>query len=169
MYQASNPEDGNDVNNRAAIVGYGMGASYINTDGERTSAYADPGIEAAELAFKNAPVTEDKNRAKVMILFTDGTPGADYNNYGPGSSQYPDWVTPGINSAKRMKDDGVTIYSVGLFPSADGYHAGNISYDVTANGQGTEGFFANANCFLHLVSSNYPNAVAGPGSLPSGQ
>ena len=68
-------------------------------------------------------------------------------------------MTPGIESAKAMKADGVTIYSVGLFPSADGYHADEISYDVTANGQGTEGFFTNANCFLHLVSSNYPDAT----------
>ncbi len=207
LYEASNPDGEEQVENRVAIVGYGMGASYINTDGKRTQVYADPGngpggdpvtgsgtsaanawcdvsemekdsittwvngvhaegstpthlgIEAAELAFENAPATEDKNRAKVMILFTDGTPGADYNNYGPGSSQYPDWVTPGIKSAKAMKDDGVTIYSVGLFPSADGYNAEKISYNVEANGQGTPGFFANANCFLHLVSSNYPDAT----------
>ena len=207
LYDASNPDGEEQVENRVAIVGYGMGASYINTDGKRTQVYADPGngpggdpvtgsgtsaanawcdvsemekdsittwvngvhaegstpthlgIEAAELAFENAPATEDKNRAKVMILFTDGTPGADYNNYGPGSSQYPDWVTPGIKSAKAMKDDGVTIYSVGLFPSADGYNAEKISYNVEANGQGTPGFFANANCFLHLVSSNYPDAT----------
>ena len=139
LYEASKPDGEEQVANRVAIVGYGMGASYINTDGKRTQVYADPGngaggdpvtgsrhirqermvryrrndgrqhqhigddgvraegstpthlgIEAAELAFKNAPATEDKNRAKVMILFTDGTPGADYNNYGPGSSQYPD-------------------------------------------------------------------------------
>lgn len=166
LYEASTGES--PVDNRVAIVGYGMGASYINTNGNRQEVYPDPGdtanatpvdgaetlaenawcnvtqlqegsidtwvngvhaegatpthlgIKAAELAFDNAPETVDENRAKVMILFTDGTPGANYNNYGPGSVQYPDWVTPGIESAKKMKDDGVTIYSVGLFPSADG-------------------------------------------------
>lgn len=117
------------------------------------------GVEAAELAFEHAPATEDEDRAKVMILFTDGAPGANYVNFGPGGGSVSDWVTPAIESAKRMKDDGVTVYSVGLFPSANGYGAEEIRYDVRANGQGTDGFFQNANCFLHLVSSNFPYAT----------
>lgn len=209
LYEASNPDGEEQVENRVAIVGYGIGASYISTDGSRQEVFPDIGdtvggipvdgykelaesawcdvselpegsiatwvsgihaegatpthlgIKAAELAFKNAPATEDENRAKVMVLFTDGAPGANYNNYGPGQNQYPDWVTHGITSAKAMKDDGVTIYSVGLFPSASGDNAQDISYTVSENGNGhaTDGFFANANCFLHLVSSNYPTAT----------
>lgn len=208
LYGASNPSTGEKVSNRVAIAGYGMGASYINSDGKRSTVYADPGdtlggnpvsdadtlaenawcnvteleeisiktwvngvraegstpthlgIEAAELAFENAP-DDGIQREKVMILFTDGAPGANYNNYGPDSAQYPDWVTPALASAKEMKNAGVTIYSVGLFPDADGYHAQEISYNVEANGNGkpADGFFGNANCFLHLVSSNYPNAT----------
>ena len=207
LYDASNPNGEEPVNNRVAIVGYGQGASYIDSSGTRHQVYQDPGdgpggsleegnteyaesawcdvsslsesnisewvegiravgstpthlgIQAAELAFKNAPETEDENRTKVMILFTDGAPGANYNNYGPGSS-YSDWVTPAIQSAERMKKDNVTIYSVGLFPKANGYGAESISYNVDANGNGspTDEFFQNANCFLHLVSSNYPKA-----------
>lgn len=209
LYDASNPADGETVNNRVAIAGYGQGASYINTDGSRQEVFPDTGdavggipvdgykelaesawcdvcelsedsihkwvsdihaegstpthlgIKAAKLAFDNAPETEDENRAKVMILFMDGAPGANYNNYGPESSLYSDWVTPSITSAKAMKDAGVTIYSVGLFPDANGYDAEDISYDVTADGNGSpaDGFFDNANCFLHLVSSNYPDAT----------
>lgn len=209
LYEASNPNGEEQVENRVAIVGYGIGASYISTDGSRQEVFPDIGdtvggipvndadtlakaawcnvasldenniddwvsgiravgstpthlgIQAAELAFENAPAAEDENHAKVMILFTDGAPGANYNNYGPGQDQYPDWVTPGITSAKAMKDDGVTIYSVGLFPDANGYNAQDISYTVSENGNGhaTDGFFANANCFLHLVSSNYPTAT----------
>ncbi len=201
-------DDGEPVAHRVAIVGYGIGASYVYSDGSRKEVYQDPGdgpggspvdgfetlaggawcdvgsldgdtisrwvngveaegstpthlgIQAAQFAFKHAPETEDENRAKVMILFTDGAPGGDYVNYGPGRTDgKPDWVTPGIQSAKEMKSEGVTIYSVGLFPTANGYSAQDISYDVEKDGQGTEGFFANANCFLHLVSSNYPNAA----------
>ncbi len=209
LYEASNPDGEEPIDNRVAIVGYGQGASYIYLNGDRLLVYNDPGdgpgglpvngaaisaagawcnvanldedsiddwvngicavgstpthlgIQAAELAFENAPATEDKERTKVMILFTDGAPGANYNNYGPGQNQYPDWVTPGITSAKAMKDDGVTIYSVGLFPDANGYNAQDISYDGGANGNGSpaDGFFDNANCFLHLVSSNYPYAT----------
>ena len=208
LYGASNPSTGEKVSNRVAIVGYGMGASYINSDGKRSTVYADPGdtlggnpvsdadtlaenawcnvteleeisiktwvngvraegstpthlgIEAAELAFENAP-DDGIQREKVMILFTDGAPGANYNNYGPDSAQYPDWVTPALASAKAMKNADVTIYSVGLFPDADGYDAEEISYNVEANGNGrpADGFFGNANCFLHLVSSNYPDAT----------
>ena len=209
LYEASNPDGEEPIDNRVAIVGYGQGASYINTEGEHKRVFPDIGdtvggdpvdgykelaesawcdvselpegsiatwvngicavgstpthlgIQAAELAFENAPATEDKERTKVMILFTDGAPGANYNNYGPGQNQYPDWVTPGITSAKAMKDDGVTIYSVGLFPDANGYNAQDISYDGGANGNGSpaDGLFDNANCFLHLVSSNYPYAT----------
>ena len=116
------------------------------------------GIQAAQMALENVP-DDGVQREKVVILFTDGAPGSGYINYGPGEGDHPDWVTPGIKAAKEMKDDGVTVYCVGLFPSADGYGAEDISYDVTKNGQGTPGFFENANCFLHLVSSNYPNAT----------
>lgn len=119
------------------------------------------GIQAAKLAFEHTPVShDDVQRKKVMILFTDGAPGSGYVNYGPGSMLgNPDWVTPSISMAKEMKDAGVTIYCVGLFEKADGYNATDITYDVTRDGKGTEGFFQNANCFLHLVSSNYPKAT----------
>lgn len=131
-------------------------ANGIQVGGRTTTSL---GIQAAQLAFQNLPDTPEE-RARVMILFTDGAPGSGYNNYGPDpTGKRLDWVTPSIEMAKEMKDAGVTIYSVGLFPSADGYNARNISYDVTKDGQGTEGFFQNANCFLHLVSSNYPDAT----------
>ena len=39
LYEASNPDGEEQVANRVAIVGYGMGASYINTDGKR-----EPGV-----------------------------------------------------------------------------------------------------------------------------
>lgn len=131
-------------------------ANGIQVGGRTTTSL---GIQAAQLAFQNLPDTPEE-RAKVMILFTDGAPGSGYKNYGPDpTGKRLDWVTPSIEMAKEMKDAGVTIYSVGLFPSADGYNARNISYDVTKDGQGTEGFFQNANCFLHLMSSNYPEAT----------
>ena len=209
LYESSNPEIGEEVHNRVAIVGYGQGASYISPSGNRQqvfenwtqtqaeyaftdnaaefaeNAFCDVaavgseqgftkwingihdtgstptqlGIQAAELAFGNAP-DDGIKRDKVMILFTDGAPGSGYINFGPGSpTKQPDWVTKGINTAKSMKESGVTIYSVGLFPAAYGYGAGNIDYDVKRDGEGTPGFFKNANCFLHLVSSNYPSAT----------
>lgn len=134
-------------------------AEQIRVGGRTTT---NLGIQAAQLAFENAPETSE-DRAKVMILFTDGAPGSGYRNYGPDSNDStlarPDWVTPSIQTAQKMKDDGVTIYSVGLFPSANGYGAKSISYDIQRDGQGSDGFFQNANCFLHLVSSNYPDAA----------
>ena len=201
-----------DADNRVAIVGYGMGSSYIHPDGERKEVYqsntyvlssesdalaeaawhnvkdleegdidtwvstvrADGttcthvGIQAAELAFANIPETEDGHRSKVMILFTDSVPGVDSITYGPDRTDgRTDWITPGIESAYTMKQDDVTIYTVGLFPYADGYNADVITYDPMADGNlndaddmaVNEDFYQYGNCFLHLVSFNYPNAT----------
>ena len=113
------------------------------------------GIKAAELIFQENSISTEEKRNRVMILFTDGAPGSGYYNYGPGYEG--DWTNPGIESAYRIKNTyGATVYTVGLFPGADASDPSNLpGYDVNAHGQQNPGFFDNANCVLHLVSSNY--------------
>ena len=75
---------------------------------------------------------------KVVVLFTDGEPG-DYGFDGTVASR-------AVNTAKDMKDDGVTIYTVGIFDGAN----------PNANPNGS--YTSNANKYMQAVSSNYPEA-----------
>lgn len=91
---------------------------------------ADYGMEYAETVLKNAR----QDSEKVVIMFTDGEPtsGRDYE-----ASVAHD----AVNTAKELKDDGVTVYTIGIFSRA--------------NPSDTSG---QTNKYMNAVSSNYPNA-----------
>lgn len=90
----------------------------------------DEGMKEAENVLKNA----QEGSERIVILFTDGVP-TRFSSYSPSVAH------DAVNAAKRMKDAGVTIYAIGVFPGAD---PSNTS--------------TNANKFMNAVSSNYPNA-----------
>lgn len=73
---------------------------------------------------------------KVVIFFTDGEPN---NNSGFDSGVAND----AIGTAHEMKNNGVTIYSIGVFDDADPSNTTDSSF----------------NCYMHAVSSNYPDAT----------
>lgn len=76
---------------------------------------------------------------KVVVFFTDGSPTSwdGFEN---------EVANDAINSAKKIKDKGADIYTIGIF---DGV---NPNADPTADGTSKE------NKFMHAVSSNYPAA-----------
>ena len=86
---------------------------------------SDYGLEKAKEALKDA--TKDK----VVVLFTDGEPN-HYNGF-----DY-EVATNAVNTAKTLKQDNTTIYTVGVFKNPDN--------DI--------------NLYMSSVSSNYPNATA---------
>ncbi len=91
---------------------------------------ADYGMEYAETVLKNAR----QDSEKVVIMFTDGEPTS--------GSNYEEKVAHGaINTAKALKANGVTVYTIGIFSGAD---PSNIS--------------GKTNKYMNAVSSNYPNA-----------
>lgn len=91
---------------------------------------ADKGLSLA----KNL-LADSGERQKVVILFTDGQP--TYNN------GFEDNVANNaVSIAKELKDEGTTIYTVGLFTGAN-------PADTTTN----------TNAYLNAVSSNYPSAT----------
>ena len=100
----------------------------------------DCGIEMANDIFK-AKIASDPSRYeggkrnKVVVVFTDGEP----NNYSGFDETY---ATKAVKSAKTLKGDNATVYTIGIFDGAD------------ANDTST-----NANKFMHYVSSNYPQAT----------
>lgn len=96
------------------------------------STRADNGFKRAVKVMENAR----SNAKKVVIFFTDGKPTS--------ASDFDASVANGaVTAAKTLKDQGDTVYSIGIFSGA--------------NPSSTKG---NANQFMHAVSSNFPKATS---------
>ena len=96
--------------------------------------HADYGLQLAE------GISSDRADAKkVVVFFTDGSPTSqrEFEN---------EVANDAINSAKKIKDKGADIYTIGIFSGV------NPSAYPTADGASKE------NKFMHAVSSNYPAA-----------
>ena len=93
---------------------------------------ADYGLELAANALRYANAREDAQQ--VVIFFTDGEPNHSNNFDGAVASD-------AVNEAHALKEDGVTIYTVGVFEGA--------------NPNDTQ---SNTNKYMNAVSSNYPDA-----------
>ena len=100
---------------------------------------ADYGLEKAIEVFGDVnKVPTDRNR--VVIMFTDGEP-----NHGNGFSK--NVANAAIKNAQTLKSEsyGASVYTIGIFSGAQvGTSLPNGSTD--------------SNRYMHLVSSNYPNA-----------
>lgn len=96
------------------------------------STRADNGFKRAVKVMENAR-TDAK---KVVIFFADGTPSS--------VSDFDASVANGaVTAAKTLKDQGDTVYSIGIFDKAD-----------------PSSLSSAANQFMHAVSSNFPKATA---------
>ena len=96
--------------------------------------HADYGLQLAE------GISSDRADAKkVVVFFTDGSPTSQrgFEN---------EVANDAINSAKKIKDKGADIYTIGIFSGV------NPSAVPTAEDTSKE------NKFMHAVSSNYPVA-----------
>lgn len=100
---------------------------------------ADYGLEKAIDVFGAAgQVPKDRNR--VVIMFTDGEPNHDNGFDGRVAKA-------AIDKAKTLKNEsyGASVYTIGIFSGAQ------VGTSLP-NGS------TNSNRYMHLVSSNYPNA-----------
>lgn len=118
----------------------------------------DLGVEMAEKvldACKN-----DTGRNKVVIVFTDGMPGhINVDDETKKETPYRDEVAnPAIEAAHTVKTKyGATVYTVGIFEGANASSPASLpGFEKTVNGDWT---YNAANRFMHLLSSNYPNAT----------
>lgn len=97
----------------------------------------DLGMEMANGILSANPVEEGKQRNRVVIVFTDGTPGwSGYDSDVAGKA-----ISQG-NTAKNTH--GATVYTVGIFGGADATSGGS------QNGDDAE----KANWFMQNLSSN---------------
>ena len=148
----SNPEK----QHRVSIVSFSSDASIVQsltacTDGTKDGikravgrlsrggdTYPGKAMEKAVAAFRAAPRTDAR---KVVVFFTDGNPApAGTNDFNV------DLANSGVTGSKRLKDDGATVYSIGIFEGAD-----PSKDEATTNNR--------FNAYMHAMSSNYPEAT----------
>ena len=96
---------------------------------------ADYGLELAR------GMSGREDAQKVVVFFTDGTP-TDFSEFNSTVANNA------IAAAKKMKEEGATVYTIGIFDGA------NPTDDPTNYWTSDE------NKFMHAVSSNYPNATS---------
>ena len=96
---------------------------------------ADYGLELAR------GMSGREDAQKVVVFFTDGTP-TDFSEFNSTVANNA------IAAAKKMKEKGATVYTLGIFDGA------NPTDDPTNYWTSDE------NKFMHAVSSNYPNATS---------
>lgn len=108
----------------------------INSIKPNGATRADNGMELAK------GITSGREDAqKVVVFFTDGKP-TRRSNFSPTVANNA------IAAAKAMKDEGATVYTIGIFDGAD------PSADPTSYKTSDE------NKFMHAMSSNYPKATS---------
>lgn len=107
----------------------------LDADG---ATYTDYGMEMANGILDAYPLTNNEQRNRVIILFTDGFPGRNTDNFNTTAAD------TAISHAKTAKDNGTTVYTVGIFSGANATSAGDV------NGNNTQ----KANWFMQRVSSN---------------
>lgn len=99
---------------------------------------ADYGMQLAKDAL-GTDLT-DQSRDKVVVMFTDGTPTS-------GEYFESSVASDAISASKALKDEGVKVYTVGIFSGAN--PEANVNRPSTSN----------ENKYMQAVSSNYPDAT----------
>ena len=94
---------------------------------------ADYGFQYASKVMDNKARTNTK---KVVIFFTDGKP-TSFREF------KEEVANSAVDTAKRLKSAGATVYSIGIFSGAD-----------------PSSTKSDENQFMHAVSSNFPKATA---------
>ena len=121
----------------------------------------DKGIETANKIFEENPLSGTPKRNRVMIVFTDGAPGL----FGNWKSASVETANSAIRAAKTTKNTyNATVFTIGIFAGAKN-ELPLPAYTKYTNGLlGEESPSAadqikNSNRFMHLVSTNYPEAT----------
>lgn len=114
------------------------------------------GMQRAQTLLDNSTYkgSNPAQRTQVVIMFTDGKPG----DYDFDISVAND----AIKAAKTMKDNGVVVYTIGIFTGADPSQLYGTRRG--ANNDGSVGDYwnsetASANRYMNYVSSNFKTAA----------
>ena len=151
-------------------------SSAINNVSADGGTHINEGLSTANGIFASNPLEATENRNRVIIVFTDGAPGL-YGDWGSESVQTANNAITYANTAKKPTSKGgygATVYTIGIFSGADASNPNSLptytSYESTIFGEDVPSDadqVKNSNRFMHLVSSNYPDAssITEPGSI----
>lgn len=113
--------------------------------------YSEYGMDMASRILAKYPVQEGENRKQIIVMFTDGyTAPANTNNIDYSMSDRA------IANSKVAKDNGATVYTIGIFDGADPNMDINNNYEYGSTNSSRQ--LVAANRYMNLVSSNYPQA-----------
>lgn len=145
-YNRITPQNNKDVlQSMDTDAGKTLVASAINALTAEGATRIDLGLNMAEQILNANPVPKGEKRNRVVIVFTDGAP-TSFNGFSKTVAN------SAKEKAKAIKDNGATVYSVGVFVGADAGSAGTEpSGDLR---QGSEQITAACNWFMQQISSN---------------
>ena len=135
----------------------------LDADGDTYSEY---GIDMANKIFNQHNTESEKERQRVVVVFTDGYTAPS----GTNAFKYS-MADAAIDKAHVSKNDyKATVYTIGIFANAnptadiksnfkasDGWHEASGWYEAGNTLTSAQELVA-ANRYMHYVSSNYPNA-----------
>lgn len=113
--------------------------------------YSEYGMDMASRILAKYPVQEGENRKQIIVMFTDGytaPSGTDDIDYSMSDRA--------IANAKVAKDNGATVYTIGIFDGANPNMDINSNYQYGSTNSNKQ--LVAANRYMNLVSSNYPQA-----------
>ena len=133
----------------------------LDADGDTYSEY---GIDMANKIFAQHNTESEKERQRVVVVFTDGYTAPS----GTNDFKYS-MADAALGKAHVSKNDyKATVYTIGIFANA------NPAADIESNFKASDGWYEDAwnagnnltpaqelvaaNRYMHYVSSNYPNA-----------
>ena len=127
------------VNNKANVTSLKKAVDELEAYG---STRADFGLEKAQDAFGTTSATDGRQR--VVIMFTDGEP-TSYQNF---EKNVANGAISAANTLKKSSESGgynAKVYTIAVYKDA------NVSDTLPNSG---------INRYMHLVSSNYPDATS---------
>lgn len=126
-------------------AGQSMVKAAINALDTEGATEIDLGMDMAQRILNANPVPTGKNRNRVVIVFTDGSPTR-------GSGFQLNVANSAINQASAIKNSGATVYSIGIF---EGANAGSAGSKPSGNLSNNSSLLPEAcNWFMQHLSSN---------------
>lgn len=118
-------------------------------------------LENREEKTYTLPDGTEADRKTVVIVFTDGVPGAYTNGFDETEprDQIP-VANRAITEADAIKAAGAEIYTIGLIEGAD--PAADYNFTITTTSGGSKAYRTETqatNAYLHFLSSDYEEAV----------